>query len=47
MSVLSSLGEDSYLIDMRNNMVNFRAYMEQSNGEENEERESDTTRDNA
>ena len=47
---LATMNDDKYLIDMRNNMVNFRKYMETNNEQaerEQAEREQDTTGDNA
>lgn len=47
LAALSELSQDTYLIDMRNNMLNFRRYMETEGGQEIQEGSSDTTRDNA
>lgn len=47
LAALAELSQDKYLIDMRNNMVNFRSYMELQGGKEDEEGVSDTTGDNA
>jgi hypothetical protein len=47
LSALSNLSQDQYLIDMRNNMINFRNYMESEDGQENQEGSTDTTGDNA
>lgn len=47
LSALSELSENKYLIDMRNNMINFNKYMEIQDEQEDKEGVSDTTRDNA
>jgi hypothetical protein len=43
---LAELFNDKYLLDMRNNMLNFSNYMEDSNEAKIKERERDTARDN-
>lgn len=47
LSALADLGQDKYLIDMRNNMISFRSYMESSSVKEDEEGSADTAGDNA
>ena len=47
LSALSELEQNKYLIDMRDNMLNFRKYMESESGQENQKGSTDSAGDNA